>query len=302
MKPIRLAVVGFGRVGQACADVVRTSRDLSLAAIVRRAESVGCARPEAFRHIPVVSQISQAKDVRGALICVPTHAVVETTRHCFQQGIPIVESATLHGDALRAHRQNIHRLALRENVPAIVGAGWDPGALSIFRALFALLAPDGHTETTWRTGISLHHALTVRKMAGVRDALCTEQRTATGTRQRYVYVELEAGASVEEITRQIRADPLFLGEDTLVFPVESVAALEQEGHGVVLERRGAAGRLKHQQFLLEARFDESVLTAQVMVAATRALPKLTPGAHFLFEVPLGLVWGERQHEIEHAWL
>ena len=34
----------------------------------------------------------------------------------------------------------------------------------------------------------------------------------------------------------IRADPLFLGDETLVFPVASIAALEPEGRGVLLER------------------------------------------------------------------
>ena len=36
-------------------------------------------------------------------------------------------------------------------------------------------------------------------------------------------------ADQDKITQAIRADPLFLGEDTQVFPVESLAELEQEG-------------------------------------------------------------------------
>jgi diaminopimelate dehydrogenase len=76
-----------------------------------------------------------------------------------------------------------------------------------------------------------------------------------------------------------------------VFPVESVAALEEEGRGVVLERRGTAGRTGHQMLLLEARFDMWSLAAQVMVAAVRVLPDLPPGAHALSEVPLSLLLG-----------
>lgn len=41
VKPLRLAVVGFGRVGQVCAELISLSHDLSLAAIVRRAASAG---------------------------------------------------------------------------------------------------------------------------------------------------------------------------------------------------------------------------------------------------------------------
>jgi diaminopimelate dehydrogenase len=38
------------------------------------------------------------------------------------------------------------------------------------------------------------------------------------------------------VAATIKSEPLFLGEETLVFPVESIAALEGEGAGVVLQR------------------------------------------------------------------
>jgi diaminopimelate dehydrogenase len=100
----------------------------------------------------------------------------------------------------------------------------------------------------------------------------------------------------------IRADPLFLGDETLVFPVASIAALEQEGRGVLLERRGATGRLWHQQFLLEARFDESQRTAHMMLAAACALPQLTPSAHSILDLRLSALWGEQQGKAEGQWL
>jgi diaminopimelate dehydrogenase len=106
----------------------------------------------------------------------------------------------------------------------------------------------------------------------------------------------------DKITQAIRADPLFLGEDTQVFPVESLADLEQEGRGVVLDRRGPPGRLGHQHMLLEARFDETILTARVMLAAARALPQLESGAYFLTEIPLSKMWGERAEKAYQDWL
>ena len=208
----------------------------------------------------------------------------------------------LHGEAFQAHREAIHRVALRHKVPAIVGAGWDPGALSLFRSLFALLAPEGHTETAHRVGVSLHHTAMAQQIAGVKEALCTEQRATNGRQRRYVYVELEQGIDADRVIDAICADPLFLGDETLVFPVESIAALEQEGRGVLLERRGAPGRLGHQQFLLEARFDESLLTAHMMLAAARALPQLKPGAHSLLDLRLSALWGDQYGKAEQEWL
>jgi len=302
MKPLCLAVVGFGRVGKICAEALLGSQDLVLAAVVRRLDSLAHALPEAFSKIPVVSHVAQVQTVDAALLCVPVQQVLDAAHECLQHRIPIIESSVLHGEAFLAHREVIHRLALRYKVPAIVGAGWDPGALSLVRSLFALLAPEGYTEASHRVGVSLHHTAMARQIAGVKEALCTEQRVTNGRRQRYVYVELEPGVDAERVIEAIRADPLFLGDETLVFPVENIAALEQEGRGVLLERRGAPGRLGHQQFLLEARFDESLLTAHMMLAAARSLTQLKPGAHSLLDLRLSALWGEQQKKAEREWL
>jgi len=302
MKRLCLAVVGFGRVGKACAEALLESTDLVLAALVRRLDSLAQTLPEAFCKIPVVSHVAQVHMVEGALLCVPLPQALEAAHECLQHGIPIVESSVLHGDAFQAHRNEIHRLAIRHKVPAIVGAGWDPGALSLFRSIFALLAPEGYTETEHRVGVSLHHTAMARQITGVKEALCTEQRATDGRRQRYVYVELEQGVDADRVSDAIRADPLFLNDETLVFPVESIAALEQEGRGVLLERRGAPGRLGYQQFLLEARFDESRLTSHMMLAAARALPQLKPGAYSLPDLPLSSLWGEQHKQAEREWL
>jgi len=302
MKPLNLAVVGFGRVGRICAEALLESKDLVLAAVVRRQDSLAQSLPESFRKIPVVAHVAQVQTVQAALLCVPMPQVLDAAHECLQHGIPIVESSVLHGEAFQAHRDEMHRLAIRHKVPAIVGAGWDPGALSLFRSLFALLAPEGYTETSHRVGVSLHHTAMARQIAGVKEALCTEQRATDGRRQRYVYVELEQGVDAERVSAAIRADPLFLGDETLVFPVEHIAALEQEERGVLLERRGAPARLGHQQLLLEARFDESLLTAQMMLAAARSLPQLKPGAHSFLDLRLSSLWGEQHHKAEREWL
>lgn len=302
MKPLCLAVVGYGRVGKVCAEVLLDSKDLALAAVVRRLDSLAHPLPDSFRTIPVVSHVAQVPAVEGALLCVPLQQVLDAAHECLQHRIPIVESSVLHGEDFLVHREAIHRLALRYKVPAIVGAGWDPGALSFVRSLFALLAPEGYTETSHRVGVNLHHTAMARQIAGVKEALCTEQRATNGRRQRYVYVELEEGADTDRVIEAIRADPLFLGDETLVFPVESIAALEQEGRGVLLERRGAPGRLGHQQFLLEARFDESLLTAHIMLAAARVLPQLKPGAHSFLDLRPSALWGELHKKAEREWL
>jgi diaminopimelate dehydrogenase len=301
-KPLRLAVVGLGRIGQACAELIALSHDLTVEAFIRRPVSGADGLPNHLRHIPLMTHIGQVGTVDGALICVPTGAVMEAASQILQHGIPIVDCAILHGASFHAHKEAIRKLALHHKTPAIVGAGWDPGALSVLRSWLALLTPGGMTETTHRPGITLRHTVMAKSVVGVKDAMCTEVRATDGRLQRYVYVELEKGANADLVTEAIRADPLFLGEETQVFPVESLASLEQEGRGVVLDRRGSLQRLGRQHFVLEGRFDEAVVTAEVMLAAARALPDLDPGAYSLADIPLSALWGERADTAEREWL
>lgn len=291
MRPRRLAVIGLGRLGRACAEAIVAAEHLRLAGVVRRAERLDVSLPGAFRDVPVAADIAELDAVDAALLCVPSQLVTAAVHDLIQHGLSTVECAALDGEVFRSHKERLDRLAQRHHVAAVLGAGWDPGALTLLRGLFALLVPKGHTDLTDRPGVSLHHTLTARAVAGVSDALCTELRTGEGKLQRYVYVELAPGADGAQVAKAVRSEPLFLGEETLVFPVESVAALEEEGRGIVLQRRGTAGRTGHQMLLLEARFDLPSLAAQVMLAAARALPDLPPGAHALSEVPLSLLLG-----------
>jgi diaminopimelate dehydrogenase len=293
LSDLRVAVVGLGRVGIACARGLTATQGLALRTVVRRPESLSLPLPPGVPVSVVRCDAGSLREVDGALVCVPRERIVDVARQILSQGVPLVEAAQVHGEEFERHREAIHREAVRHRRPAVVGAGWDPGMLPLLRAWLALLVPKGHTTARLRPAASLHHTLAARNVIGVRDALCTELGGPAGRVQRYVYVELEPGADLEQTSATLRADPLFLDEETLVLPVESVAALEEEGHGVVLERWGEAAGVKHQRFLLEARVDPIVLTAQVMLAAARALPALAPGAHTLLDIPAAQLFGTR---------
>jgi len=279
MKRTRLAVIGFGKVGERCAHEIRRAPDLELAGIVRRPESVAKPLPQPLSAIPVRGHISELGAVEAALVCVPAGEVLGVAKELLQRGVPVVECALLSDAAFSAHRAEINRVAETHRIPAVVGAGWERGGLGMFRYLFELLIPEGHTDLRNRPGISLHHTAAAEAVRGVKEALCAEQRGPENRMQRYVYVELEKGADPARVAEAIRADPLFLGEDTLVFPVDSVAALEEEGHGVLLQRFGTTGQGPHASLILETRFDPAAFTARLMVDAARRLPGAAPGAH-----------------------
>lgn len=297
MKKLRLAIIGRGNLGRKCAEAINADPAMVLAGIVRRSGS-----PASWSKAPIVTHISELKEVDAALICVPPDAVMGTAKDLLQKRIPVAECARLHGEDFLRHKSEMHRAALLHRVPAIVGAGCDPGAFSLFRSQFALLVPHGHTETSLHTGPSLHHTLAAEGIKGVRKALATEIKSAEGTIQRYVYVELEPSANAAEVELAIINDPLFLDEETLVFPVPSIAALEETNRGVLLERRAAIGEAGNFSFLLEARFDEVGLAARMMLAAARSLPSLQGGAYSLLDLPPGALWCEQRTAVEKEWM
>ncbi len=278
MKRIRLAIVGFGRLGKACIEAAREAADLELAGVVRRPELAQRALPKPYARVKTAGHIADLGAVDCALVCVPAAVVVPVALDLLRHGVPIVECAAVDESTLRRNQEALHAVASDKRVPAILGAGWSPGALSVFQNLFQLLIPKGQTEITYRPGISLHHSAAAEEVKGVRGALCAELRGADGGLQRYVYVELERGADLEKIKAAIAADPLFLGEETQVFAVDSVASLEQEGHGVVLSRLGTVGAGIHDSLLLEGRFDIHAFSARIMLDAVRRLPARKFGA------------------------
>jgi diaminopimelate dehydrogenase len=138
---------------------------------------------------PVVTHISELNEVDAALICVPVDAVAGIAQALLQSRIPVVECARLHGEAFLGHKAEIHRAAVHHKVPAVVGAGCDPGALSLFRSQFALLAPGRHAETSLHTGSAATH-WPRRHQRREEKRWRQNTRSMSGVLQRYVYVEL----------------------------------------------------------------------------------------------------------------
>lgn len=299
---IRVAVIGLGRVGRLCAEGALRDDQLTLAGIVRRRESVAGVLPRTLAEVPVVEHVRELRDVHAAFVCVPSVFSTAVGAELLQHGVAVVESAALHGNAFQKHKTELHRVALHRRLPAIVGAGWDPGALSLFRALFGLLAPKGHSEASRRPGVHLHHSTVAGAVPGVKAALALDFHGDERGGQHYIYVEPEAGADFEGIAEAVRADPLFAGESVFVFAVKSVSALEEQGHGIVVERRGTTIGAEHQQLLLEARLSEVAMTAQVMLAAARALPACGHGAYSLMDLPPASLWGQLKDWAEREWM
>lgn len=287
MKRLRLAVIGWGRLGKACAEGLRDVPELALAGVVRRADSLAATSDSSIRGMACVSHVSELEAIDAALLCVPSDAAPGVARELLQARVPLVECADFEGEVLRTHHDEIAHLAKRHRVGAVVGAGWDPGLLPQLQHLFELLIPKGHSQVTRHVGAKLHHTAAAESIAGVRGALCSELHDPDGTAHRYVYVELSRGSDFERVRQQIEADPLFADEPTQVLPVDDLAALEQENRGVLIERLGQGTGGPHASLILEARLDPVAFTARLMLDAARLLSQQARGAWRY--TPCGLV-------------
>ena len=296
---VRIAVVGYGNIGKQAIQAVLAAPDLDLAGVVRRTASED-NRPPELGDIAVVSEISELKKVDVALLCVPTRAVPALASEMAAAGLNTVDSYDIHGDALVQYREQLAEQAKKHGTAAVIAAGWDPGTDSIIRALMEMMAPRGLSFTNFGPGMSMGHTVAVKELPGVEDALSMTMPVGSGVHRRLVYVQLKPGAELAAIEALIHAEPYFKNDETHIYKVESIEALQDVGHGVLLERTGTSGRTANQRFKWEMRINNPALTAQVMVAAARASVKQEPGAYTLLEIPLlDYFFGQPDELIRH---
>lgn len=295
MDKIRAAVVGYGNIGKYVVESLIDAPDFEITGIVRRNTTEIPSRLKGFN---VVNSVSQLKDTDVALLCTPTRSVEQFAMECLSLGISTVDSYDIHGGIV-ALRRSLDEAAKRHHAVSIISAGWDPGSDSVIRALMEAMAPKGITYTNFGPGMSMGHTVAVKAIDGVKSALSMTIPTGTGVHRRMVYIELKDGYDFEQVAQAIKADDYFAHDETHVFQVESVEALKDMGHGVLMERKGVSGNTQNQLFKFDMRINNPALTAQVMVGCARAAVKQKPGAYTLVEIPvIDLFPGDREKWIK----
>ena len=205
MEKLRIAVVGYGNIGKYTVQALQSAPDMEIAGIVRRNAA---DKPAELAEYKVVADITELGKVDVAILATPTRSVEEHALKCLALGINTVDSFDIHTSILDL-RRSLSAAAKQHGAVSIISAGWDPGSDSIVRTLMESLAPKGLTYTNFGPGRSMGHSVCVRSKAGVKDALSMTIPVGEGIHRRMVYVELEEGASLEEVTkRPLRQTPI----------------------------------------------------------------------------------------------
>ena len=297
MKKIRAAVVGYGNIGKYAIQALEAADDFEIAGVVRRNGADN--KPAELANYEVVKDITELKNVDVAILATPTRSCEEFAKKILPLGINTVDSFDIHTDIVK-YRASLDKVCRETNTCAISAAGWDPGSDSIVRSLMQSLAPKGLTYTNFGPGMSMGHSVCVRSKEGVKNALSMTIPLGEGIHRRMVYVELEEGAKLEEVTKAIKADPYFSHDETHVFAVESVDAVRDMGHGVNLVRKGVSGETQNQRFEFNMSINNPALTAQVLVNVARATMRQQPGCYTMIEIPvIDMLAGDRESLIAH---
>ena len=295
MKKIRAAVVGYGNIGQYSVQALEAAKDFEIAGIVRRQGDKD--KPLELTPYEVVDDIVKLKDVDVAILATPTRSCPEYAEKITALGINTVDSFDIHGSILDYRTKQMQN-NLRTDTVSVISAGWDPGSDSIVRVLMESLAPEGLSYTNFGPGRSMEHSVVARSKKGVKDALSMTIPLGEGIHRRMVYVELEDGAKLEEVTKELKADDYFAHDELHVFAVPSVAALNDVGHGVHMTRKGVSGKTHNQHFSFDMNINNPALTAQVLVNVARASFRLAPGCYTMPEIPvIDMLPGSREEII-----
>ena len=297
MKKIRVAIVGYGNIGQYALQALEAAPDMEVAGVVRRSGSENC--PAELAPYPVVKHISELKDVDVAILSTPTRSVEQYALECLALGINTVDSFDIHTKIVDL-RRSLDAAAKEHGTVAIISAGWDPGSDSIVRTLMQSLAPKGISYTNFGPGMSMGHTVAVKAIDGVKDALSMTIPVGTGIHRRMVYIELKEGYNFDEVAAAIKADAYFVNDETHVKQVPCVDELKDMGHGVNLTRKGVSGVTQNQLFEFNMRINNPALTSQVLVNVARATMRQRPGAYTMIEIPvIDMLHGDREELIAH---
>ena len=283
MKKIRAAVVGYGNIGRYSLEALEAASDFDIAGIVRRQGDKD--KPLELTPYDVVDDITKLKDVDVAILALPTRLCPENAEKIVKLGINTVDSFDIHTSILD-YRQKQMEVCKQAGRVSVISAGWDPGSDSIVRVLLQSLAPKGLTYTNFGPGMSMGHSVCVRSKEGVKNALSVTIPLGEGIHRRMVYVELEDGATLEQVTAEIKADPYFAHDETHVFAVSSVDEVRDMGHGVNLVRKGVSGRTPNQRMEFNMSINNPALTGQILVNVARASMRLQPGCYTMPEIPV----------------
>lgn len=167
---MRIGIYGYGNLGRGIEIAARRDPDTQITGIF----SARIDAPATTAFGTPLLPLSEASRLRERID-------VMLIAHGSAQGVPqdtpriardfqTVDAFDTHG-AMEEHIRRTDAVARACRHTAMIGCGWDPGILSIFRLLSNAVLSDGACHTFWGPGVSEGHSDAIRSIPGVVDAV-----------------------------------------------------------------------------------------------------------------------------------
>lgn len=286
---INVAVVGYGNLGKSLEKEIAKDERLNLVGIYsRRNISNPLYRP--------FNSLSECNDAEIALIALGSYGDIAQNIENFTS-FHTVDSYDVHAEMQR-YKQALN--AARPNKISVIGAGWDPGLLSLCRGTFGSVADN--VTTVWGKGISQGHSNALRSVLGVLDAVqftvpkenCDElilngEYRSEKLLNRVCYVTC-VESDKERIEKEIKAMPhYFENYDTEVIfcSAKEIRDLKMHTEHKGISYAKGCGFNSRCEVSLNCNTD---FTAKIMLKYALAVPQLVKdgysGALDVFDIPL----------------
>ena len=155
---LRLSIIGYGNLGKSLEKEIAKQSELELVAIYSRRNL------DHAKYRPL-DDVYKYDDCDVALIALGSYGDVMQYADCFKH-LDTVDSFDTHAK-ITEYKARLN--ATKPDRISIISTGWDPGLLSLIRAVFSVGAQ--RCSTLWGEGVSQGHSNAIRTLDGVIDAV-----------------------------------------------------------------------------------------------------------------------------------
>lgn len=309
MKIVKVGIVGYGNLGKGVESALQNWKEFKLVKIF--SNRIGLTSPFGTKFEKTENLDSYAGKIDLLFLCGGSFNDIEVIGPKTIKNFNTVDSFDTHAK-LEKYITELNKLAKTSKKVAVCAGGWDPGLMSMIRALFNAISPT-HTvaNSFWGMGVSQGHSNAIRRIEGVKNAIqytipnnkivknCEKlfdyTPDATQKHSRLCYVELEPGADADKVKYEIVNMPNYFKDykTTVKFvSEEKIKQMQQKmfHKGLVVKNFKCANQYATKlSFSLDIE-SNPYFTAEILVALAVAVSKLSNeekyGAYSVFDLPL----------------
>jgi diaminopimelate dehydrogenase len=269
MEKIKVAVVGFGNLGRACAEQIKArANEFELVAVFDKVA-------DKQKGTLASTEIEKYKGkVDVVLVCVGSKEDAPIIVPRIAKDFNTVDSFDTHAKLAEYIK------SIKPHGVSVVATGWDPGLMSIIRMYFEASITQGPTQSFWGPGVSMGHTNALKQIEGVRDAIQFTvpvqkmmEQAAKGVKlesnkkhQRVCYVVADKGDQARIKETVINMPDYFAGQDVKINFVSQAEFDKKyrnrnEHEGAVITSDGASSARFGLKLSSNARFTASVMLA-----------------------------------------